>query len=318
MRSFTVKKIFLLTFIITAISLTANTGSKEHKLSDVDLNFTITIPDKAKYTSKKNEHGALSYIEVRMPDKSVFMLSLHPMKKGRSDTNSLMPILIERGELVAGESEEGKLKLLELKREDKVVGNYYSLTDKQPKEGEFKYLSQGAVDYNFVLGTFTYLTNDKKTWASFGGIDPVSIINDSIRDKVTKNFEKIKLTKEELSKFEPSIIENFYSRQQVILYENTDIYKEILSNLKEKHAQSFNNDKEECTIFYYYFTKKLEKNQEAFLTGLFYGDTGKPSDKNPETFLIKDNYLIVFSFPRNSKLHKEISDLIAEKLKGKK
>ena len=315
------KQILLIAIIITAITFVESVESKdkEHRLSDADLNFIITIPDKAKYTSKKNKHGALSYIEIKLPDNSVFMMSLHPIKRGRSEASMLKPMLIERGgELAVNESEEGKLELLELKRGDRVVGNYYSLTDKQPKEGEFKYMSQGAVDFNFVLVMFTYLTNNKDTWATFGGINPITVLNDSIKDKTTKNFEKIKLTKEELSKFEISIIENFYSGQQVMLYENTDIYKAILSNVKEKYAQNFNNGNEACTIFYYYFTKKLGENQKAFLTGLFYGEAGKPTDKNPETFLVKDNYLIVFSFPRNSRLHKEIGDLIAEKLKIKR
>jgi hypothetical protein len=349
------KKIFLLAFIISAISFVESAESKEYKLSDVDLNFIVNIPDKAKYTSKENKNKVLSFIEVKMPDKSVFMLTLHPMKKDRYDAKSLKPMLIERGEEFAKESDEGKLELLELKREIKVVGNYFSFTDKQPQEGEFKYMSQGVVDYNFVFGSFTYLTNNKESWPSFGGIDPVSILSDSIKDKVTKNFENVKLTKEELSQFEPSIIEHFYSRQQVILHENTDVYKAILSNLKEKYSQSFNNlnnhkkdkndktDKEnknnkndksdkinkndknnkndinnieECTIFYYYFNNKLGEDQQAFLTGLFYGEKGKPSDEHPETFFIKDNYLIVFSFPNSSKLHKELSELIAGKFKN--
>ena len=312
------KKVFQLVFTMLAfMAVTISFAEiKEHKLSDNDLNYIINVPNRAELTHVIDENG-LTYLRITLPDKSVFMVSILPIRRGQADARSLRPTLITRGTVFAKDSEEGKINLLDLKRDGKIVGNYFSLTDKQPKEDEYKYMSQGVVDYNFILGVFTYLTNDKEAWANFGGIDPVSLINDSLKDKVTKNFEKIKLTNEELSKFEPSAVRHFYSRQKSILYNNTDIYTAILSNLEEKYTQSFINGKENCTIFYYYFSDKLGENQKAFLTGLLYGQKGKPTNEHPETFLIKDNYLIVFSFPRSSKLHREIGRLIENKFKEK-
>ena len=310
------KKVFqlgctILAFMAITISFAEG---KEHKLSDNDLNYIINVPDSAKLTHVINENGLVS-LEITFPDKSVFMAAIMPIRRGQADARTIKPALLTQGAAFAKDSEEGKVKLLDLKRDGKIVGNYFSLTDKQPKEDEYKYMAQGVVDYNFVLGVFTYITNDKESWANLGGIDPVSLINDSLKDSVTKNFEKIKLTNEELSKFDLSSARHFYSRQQVILYNNTDIYTAILSNLEEKYTQSFSNGKENCTIFYYYFSDKLGENQRAFLRGLFYGEKGKPTKEHPETFLIKDNYLIVFSFPVSSKLHREIGKLIENKFK---
>ena len=39
------------------------------------------------------------------------------------------------------------------------IGYYFSATDKAPKPGEYKYMSQGAVGINEIMATFTILTN---------------------------------------------------------------------------------------------------------------------------------------------------------------
>ncbi|MEK7735071.1 MAG: hypothetical protein AAB329_06480, partial [Pseudomonadota bacterium] len=40
------------------------------------------------------------------------------------------------------------------------IGYYYAATDKAPKPGEYKYLTQGILRVDNLLVTFTILTND--------------------------------------------------------------------------------------------------------------------------------------------------------------
>lgn len=40
------------------------------------------------------------------------------------------------------------------------TGYYFSVTDKAPKPGEYKYMTQGIITINELLATFTILTND--------------------------------------------------------------------------------------------------------------------------------------------------------------
>ena len=109
------------------------------------------------------------------------------------------------------------------------------------------------------------------------------------------------------------IIRHFYSIQQVIFYQSTEIYEEILGKIEEKYTQGLSNENEAGTIFFYYFSNVLDSAEEGFLKGLFYGEEGGPTESHPEKFFIKDNYLVVFSFPLNSEISDKYFNFIKEK-----
>jgi hypothetical protein len=53
---------------------------------------------------------------------------------------------------------EASLAIQELKSET-VQGSYFSATDRAPKAGEFKYMTQGAISVQGLPVTFTILSN---------------------------------------------------------------------------------------------------------------------------------------------------------------
>jgi hypothetical protein len=67
---------------------------------------------------------------------------------------------VERSaESVRGQAVESSIPVRELKRIG-VQGYYFSATDKNPKPGEFKYMTQGTVVTGDLVVTFTILSND--------------------------------------------------------------------------------------------------------------------------------------------------------------
>ena len=60
---------------------------------------------------------------------------------------------------IRGQAVESSIPVRELKREG-VRGYYFSVTDRAPKPGEFKFMTQGAVASGSLIITFTVLSND--------------------------------------------------------------------------------------------------------------------------------------------------------------
>jgi len=72
--------------------------------------------------------------------------------------------LEQRGQRLLPTAEETELKLCGLKGPS-YWGYYFSLADKAPKQGEFKYLTQGALGLGDLLLSFSILTNEKESEA---------------------------------------------------------------------------------------------------------------------------------------------------------
>lgn len=71
-------------------------------------------------------------------------------------------LMEQRGKELLPTAEETELHLQGL-RGPLCWGYYFSLTDKAPKPGEFKYLTQGALGLGDLLLSFTILTNEKES-----------------------------------------------------------------------------------------------------------------------------------------------------------
>jgi hypothetical protein len=68
--------------------------------------------------------------------------------------------LVERGaDGARSQAVEKDLPVREF-RSSSVFGNYFSATDRAPKPGEYKYLTQGAATVQGLAFTFTILSND--------------------------------------------------------------------------------------------------------------------------------------------------------------
>lgn len=73
----------------------------------------------------------------------------------------IQSLMEQRGKELLLTAEETELNLQGL-RGPLSWGYYFSLTDKAPKPGEFKYLTQGTLGLGDLLITFTILTNEKE------------------------------------------------------------------------------------------------------------------------------------------------------------
>lgn len=95
------------------------------------------------------------------------------------------------------------------------------------------------------------------------------------------------------------------SLQASLLYENPEMYSFIFGDLGAKEFQSFKSNNDSGSILYLEFKKNI-KSARGFLSGLLWGDAGKPTKSHPEEFEIRDNVLVIWSLNKKSAV-KEIS-----------
>lgn len=78
---------------------------------------------------------------------------------GAMSPERLLKLVEDAANDAKSQSVEKSLPIQVLK-EGEVEGAYFAATDRAPKPGEFKYLTQGAVSVRGLPATFTILTND--------------------------------------------------------------------------------------------------------------------------------------------------------------
>jgi len=90
----------------------------------------------------------------------ILFTPLWKMQGARADFGTAQGIksLVENAAIEASsQAVEKNINVKELSGAN--IGYYFSATDKAPKPGEYKYMSQGAVGIDDIMGTFTILTN---------------------------------------------------------------------------------------------------------------------------------------------------------------
>ena len=95
----------------------------------------------------------------------VFITPRWPDPRDASDfgtPKSIHDIVAKAAAAAAPESVEGKLSIVTMGG-GQGPGYYFDATDRAPKPGEFKYMTQGAVAVGNLVCTFTILTNDKES-----------------------------------------------------------------------------------------------------------------------------------------------------------
>jgi len=106
----------------------------------------------------------------------VFITPRWPDPHGASDfgtPKSIHAIVAKAAHAAEPESVEGKLGIVTMGG-GRGPGYYFDATDKAPKPGEFKYMTQGAVGAGGVVCTFTILTSDKKSVVKTKALNMVS------------------------------------------------------------------------------------------------------------------------------------------------
>lgn len=110
-----------------------------------------------------------------------FHILISPMWAYREDIN--LPSLEETKQLIDIAAEHAKEQAVEgsiSKHEFNSMENkgyYYSATDKAPKPGEYKYMTQGMLRIGELFCTFTILTNDNSIGISE---DAVKMLSDAV------------------------------------------------------------------------------------------------------------------------------------------
>jgi hypothetical protein len=106
----------------------------------------------------------------------VFITPRWPDPHAASDfgtPKSIHEIVVKAAHAAESESIEGKLSVVTMGG-GRGPGYYFDATDKAPKPGEFKYMTQGAVGAGGVVCTFTILTSDKKSVVKTKALNMVS------------------------------------------------------------------------------------------------------------------------------------------------
>ncbi len=304
-------KIIIILAVIIALPLLAQeTGVRYDNLTVTYRTMGGSAP-----AVKENEPGAYTLTYEAPGKRHIMLLTVFPYKPGALTAEGLKSSLKERGEKVLPMSREKELVIHDITRNGAIVGCYYALTDKNPKKGEYAYLVQGHIKYNHLVGHYTFLYNDPRDIKALQDTRIETMITDTPGLTSTRHFGNIRLNEREISSYRMEYIKHFYSIQQATFYNSGEIYNRILPPLQEKYTQSVCNDSEEGTVFYYCFKDRLDSSHRGFLTGLFYGQDGKPTPGHPEKIIMKDKYLIVLSYPFNSAIAPVLEKAISAKMK---
>ena len=89
-------------------------------------------------------------------------LAAQMLKFGFSRPENIRALVENEGTDLLLNAVESKVRLEELRAGD-VVGYYFTLTDRAPKPGEFKYMIEGARGFPQMLVMFTILTHDRQS-----------------------------------------------------------------------------------------------------------------------------------------------------------
>lgn len=279
-------------------------------------NLELLINNYSRDYSITEERRGVYTVSFKREDSTIILTLL--VQNPKLTLADIKIYLTNRGESLLGETVEDFLVINDLTRDGELTGFYYTLTEKdlvgkETDSGDFRYLFQGYILYNNLIGDFTFFCNDRES-GLFEELNIAEFVQEKKVMSNTQYFEDIKLTEEDIADFNLGITKHFYSKQQSTFYNNTQMHESIIGPLKEKYTQELGSGDEEGTIFYYYFEENLEAGSEGFLRGLFYGSTEQPTKTNPELLLIKDNYLVVFSFPFESETAKEYYDIVKDKV----
>ncbi|MBN1501820.1 MAG: hypothetical protein JW982_16805 [Spirochaetes bacterium] len=303
----------IMTAFIFFVSLSANSQQPADSVYYDNLDVVLGKIKNTKSSIQQETPGVFTVEFNENKNNFKLMLTLYPADSKRFTVENLKQDLAEKGKDLLPMAEEKELVISDLKKGSETRGFFYILTDKSPAKGEFKYIAQGFTRYNYLVGYFTFFYNNKDDISIFNSMDITGFVKDTAEMKKTAHFEKFKLTKDDISDYNLEYKQHFYSMQQVIFYNNTDTYTTLLSNADEKYTQTICSGNEEGTVFFYFFREKLDSEKTAFLTGLFYGEEGKPQKDHPEIIYVKDNYLVVFSYPYKSRLQEYLFNKVKEK-----
>jgi len=142
--------------------LYAGVAEKRYELPNHGV-LLLNVPDKWIDQVRRppgNLPPTIRFIQLTGEQFEILFTPLWKMPGARVDFGTVQGIknLVEGAAVEASsQAVEKNINVKELTGSN--IGYYFSATDKAPKPGEYKYMSQGAVGINEIMGTFTILTN---------------------------------------------------------------------------------------------------------------------------------------------------------------
>jgi len=163
-----IKYILLILVLITASIVNAEETAEETTTKIYTLpnhgNLQLSVPQLWKDDLRQPTKKLPPTIVFTPQNGSSFQVLLTPIISIQKDmvmpTASKVKAAIEsKVEQIKSQAVESNIIIRELKGPE-VEGYYFSATDKSPKTGEYKYMTQGIFLVGDLTSTFTILTND--------------------------------------------------------------------------------------------------------------------------------------------------------------
>lgn len=155
--------IFLLVSLCICSYIAWAADAKRYALADRGY-ITLSVPSGWIDQVRRPNSQLPPTIVFRPASGAAFEVLVTPIWPARGDIPRITPEALR--ETVRRASEEARSQAVEteLKLEDirgpEAFGTYFSATDRAPKPGEYKYLTQGMLSLAELRVTFTILTND--------------------------------------------------------------------------------------------------------------------------------------------------------------
>ena len=154
----------VLVSLATAATAVAADGEKKAFALPDNSKLELTIPAGWKDELKTNPKSAPATIALAPRDGSPFQVSVTPVARQRQGASTDTAIKMRASvQQAADKVKPGAMEQylpVEQLAGAAGPGYYFSATDREPKPGEFKYLTQGMLLVGDVVLSFSILTND--------------------------------------------------------------------------------------------------------------------------------------------------------------
>jgi hypothetical protein len=152
----------MLVFITASIVHAEETITKIYTLPNHG-NLQLSVPQLWKDDLRQPTKKLPPTIVFTSQNSSLFQVLLTPVisvpKEVMPTTSKVKATIESKVEQIKSQAVESNIIIRELKGSE-VEGYYFSATDKSPKPGEYKYMTQGIFLVGNLASTFTILTND--------------------------------------------------------------------------------------------------------------------------------------------------------------
>lgn len=155
----------ILIALILCVQLATALAASERRIALADRGFmTLTIPEGWVDQVRQPDPRLPPTISIRPASGPPFEILVTPIWPARDDGPKATLEAIRAAVRVAAEAARSQAVERDIAVRDlsgpETFGAYFSVTDRAPKPGEYKYMTQGMLELAELRVTFTILTND--------------------------------------------------------------------------------------------------------------------------------------------------------------